>query len=40
MMKNIIFLIKGISVGDFNLILDILEKIVNIIGLDIENKVI
>lgn len=40
MMENIILLIKEMSVGDFNVILDILDMIVNIIGLVIENKVI
>lgn len=40
MMENIILLNKEMSVGDFNVILDILDMIVNIIGLVIENKVI
>lgn len=40
MMENIILLIMEMSVGDFNVILDILDMIVNIIGLVIENMVI
>lgn len=40
MMENVILLIEEISVGDFNIILDILDMIVNIIGLVIENMVI
>ncbi|XP_052695386.1 adhesion G protein-coupled receptor B1-like [Crassostrea angulata] len=39
MMKNTTFSIKGISAGDLNSTLDILEKIVNTTGPDIENEV-
>lgn len=39
MMNNMILLFKEISIEEFNLILDILDKIVNIIGLVIENMV-
>lgn len=40
MMKNTTFSIKGISAGDLNSTLDILEKIVNTTGPDIEKEVI